>query len=48
MIPASDIATNMTDVMLSTAAELITRFKLPRGPQVWCAGLGVETEMNAA
>ena len=48
MIPASDIATNMDDAMLSTAAELTPRYKLPRGAQVWCAGLGVETEMNAA
>ena len=41
----SDIA---TDVMLSTAAELVPRSKRPRGAQGWCAGPGVEAEMNAA
>ena len=44
----SDIATDMTDVMLSTAAELVPRSKRPRGAQGWCAGPGVEAEMNAA
>ena len=44
----SDIATDMADVMLSTAAELVPRSKRPRGAQGWCAGLGVEAEMNAA
>ena len=44
----SDIATEMDDVMLSTAAELIPRCKRPRGAQGWYAGPGVETEMNAA
>ena len=44
----SDIATNMADVMLSTAAELALRSKRPRGAQGWCAGPGVEAEMNAA
>ena len=41
-------ANDMADVMLSTAAELIPRSKLPRGAQGWCAGPGVEAEMNAA
>ena len=44
----SDIATDMADVMLSTAAELAPRSKRPRGVQGWYAGPGVETEMNAA
>ena len=44
----SDIATDMTDVMLSTAVELVPRSKRPRGAQGWCAGPGVEAEMNAA
>ena len=44
----SDIATDMVDVMLSTAAELVPRFKRPRGAQRWCAGPGGEAEMNAA
>ena len=44
----SDIATDMADVMLSTAAELVPRSKRPRGAQGWCAGPGVEAEMNAA
>ena len=44
----SDIATDMTDVMLSTAAELVPRSKRPRGAQGWCAGPGAEAEMNAA
>ena len=44
----SVIATDMADVMLSTAAELVPRSKLPRGAQGWCAGPGVEAEMNAA
>ena len=43
----SDIATDMTDVMLSTAAELAPRSKNPRGAQGWCTGPGVETEMKA-
>ena len=43
-----DIATDMVDVMLSTAAELVPRSKRPRGAQGWCAGPGVEAEMNAA
>ena len=43
----SDIATDMVDVMLSTAAELVPRSKRPRGAQGWCAGPGVEAEMNA-
>ena len=44
----NDIATEMADVMLSTAAESIPRSKRPRGAQGWCAGPGVEAEMNAA
>ena len=44
----SDITTDMADVMLSTAAELIPRSKRPRGAQGWCAGPGVEAERNAA
>ena len=43
-----DIATGMADVMLSTAAKLETRSKRPREAQGWCAGPGVEAEMNAA
>ena len=43
----SDIATGMADVMLSTATELVPRSKRPRGAQGWCAGPGVEAEMNA-
>ena len=43
----SGIATDMVDVMLSTAAELVPRAKHPRGAQGWCAGPGVEAEMNA-
>ena len=43
-----DIAIDMADVMLSTAAELVPRSKRPRGAQGWCAGPGVEAEMNAA
>ena len=44
----SDIATDMADVMLSVAAELVPRSKRPRGAQGWCAGPGVKAEMNAA
>ena len=44
----SDIATDMADVMLPTAVELVPRSKRPRGAQGWCAGPGVEAEMNAA
>ena len=43
-----DIATDMADVMLSTAAELVPRSNRPRGAQSWCAGPGVEAEMNTA
>ena len=43
----SDIATGMADVMLSTATELAPHSKHPRGAQGWCAGSGVEAEMNA-
>ena len=44
----NDIATDMADVMLSTADELVPRFKRPRGAQGWCAGPCVKAEMNAA
>ena len=44
----SDIATDMADVMLSTAVEMVPRSKRPRGAQGWCAGSGVKAEMNAA
>ena len=44
----SDIATDVADVMLSTAVELVPRFKRPRGAQGWCARPSVEAEMNAA
>ena len=37
----------MPDVMLSTTAELAPRSKHPRGAQGYCAGHGVEAEMNA-
>ena len=43
----SDIAIDMPDVMLSTTAELAPRSKHPRGAQGYCAGPGVEAEMNA-
>ena len=36
------IATDMADVMLSTAAEMVPRSKRPRGATCWCAGPGVE------
>ena len=42
----SDIATDMTDVMRSTAAELAPRSKRPRAAQGRCEGPGVEAEMN--
>ena len=41
-----DIATDMADVMLSTAAKLAPRSKRPRGAQGWCAGPGVEAEVK--
>ena len=44
----SDIATDMVDVILSTAAELAPQSKRPSGAQGWCAGPGVEAEINAA
>ena len=43
-----DIATDMADVLLSTAAELVPRSKHLRGAQDWCSGPGVEAKMNAA
>ena len=43
-----DIAIDMADAMLSTTAELVSRSKRPRGAQGWCAGPGVEAEINAA
>ena len=42
----SDIATVMTNVMLSTAAELAQSFNPPRGAQGRCGRAGVETEIN--
>ena len=44
----SDISTDMADVILSTATELIPHSKRPRRVQRWCAGPGVEAEINAA
>ena len=44
----NDIATDLIDVILSNVAELAPRSKRPRGAQGWCAGPGVEAEMNAA
>ena len=44
----SDIATNMADVMLFTAAEMVPHFKRPRGAQGWCTEPDVEADMNAA
>ena len=44
----SDIATDMAKVILSTANDLVPRSKHPRGAQGWCAGPGVEVDMNAA
>ena len=43
-----DIATDMADVMLSTAVELVPHSKRPRGAQGWCAGPRVEAGINAA
>ena len=43
-----DIATDMADVMLSTAVELVPCSKRPRGAQGWCAEPDVEAAMNAA
>ena len=45
---SSGIATDMADVMLSTAAELIPCSKHPRGARGWCTGPGAEAEMNVA
>ena len=44
----SDIATDMADVKLSTAAEFVPRCKRPRGAQGWYAGPGVEADINTA
>ena len=44
----SNIATDMADVMLSTADELAPCFTRPHGAQSWCAGPDVEAETNAA
>ena len=44
----NNIATDMADVMLSTAANLAPFSKRPRGAQGWCAELGVEAEINTA
>ena len=43
----NDIATDMADVMFSTAPELVPCSKRPRGAQGWCTGPVVEAEMNA-
>ena len=43
----SFIATDMADVMFSTAVDLVPCSKRPRGEQGWCPGPGVEAEMNA-
>ena len=42
------IATNIANVMFSTAVELAPCSKRPRGARSWCADPDVETEMNAA
>ena len=42
----SGIATDMADVMLSAAAALVPRSKRSHGAQGWCAGPGVEAEVN--
>ena len=44
----SDIATDMADVMLSTAAGLAPRSERSRGAQSWIPGPDVEAKMNAA
>ena len=44
----SDIATDMVNVVLSSAAESVPRFKRQRRAQGWRAGPGMEDEMNAA
>ena len=44
----SDIAIDMADIMFSTAVDLAPRSKRPRGAQGWCAGPGVEAEMNVS
>ena len=36
----SDVATDLSDVMLSTAAELAPGSRRPRGAQGWCEVLG--------
>ena len=41
-----DIATDMAYVLLSAAVELALRSKRTRKAKVWCAGSGVEAEMN--
>ena len=43
-----DIAADVADGMLSTATELVPRSTRPRRAQGWCAGPGVEAQMNAA
>ena len=44
----SNIATNMVNVILSTATRLVPRSERPCGAQGWCAGSGAEAEMNTA
>ena len=42
----SDIATDMADVVPSTATKLAWRSKRPRRSKDWCAGPGMEAKMN--
>ena len=44
----SDVAIDIADAMLSTAAKFVPSSKRPRGTQGWCAGPGVEADINAA
>ena len=43
----SNIAADMTDVMLSVSAEMAPRSKRPRGPQGWCVNPDVQADMNS-
>lgn len=42
----SDVAADMADVMLSILAGPVSRSRCSRGPQCWCAGPGVQADMN--
>ena len=42
----SNIATDMAEIMVSTAAKRAPRSKSLRGAQGWCAGPGVETDIE--